>query len=207
MSGLPLSIESSIGYVLSPDDGIDVDDLLQHADVAMYVAKAQHTGVVRYDAQPRPLRRGQPGAHRRAAPRHRRRRARRALPAQGRPRRRTGRGGRGAGALAAPHARPALPRPLHPHVRADRPHRQAHEVGHAHRPDRRPRPRGRVGVGQRLGPHPRAGPLRRAGHRRPRRSRRLAATPDHRDHRDRPAHRPASGRRRSWPSSTRSGCG
>ena len=50
VSGLPLSVESSIGYVLSPDDGIDVDDLLQHADVAMYVAKAQHAGVVRYDA-------------------------------------------------------------------------------------------------------------------------------------------------------------
>ncbi len=51
VSGLPLSVESSIGFVLSPDDGIDVDDLLQHADVAMYVAKAQHTGVVRYDAE------------------------------------------------------------------------------------------------------------------------------------------------------------
>ncbi len=51
VSGLPLSVESSIGYVLSPDDGIDVDDLLQHADVAMYVAKAQHSGVVRYDAE------------------------------------------------------------------------------------------------------------------------------------------------------------
>jgi diguanylate cyclase (GGDEF)-like protein len=50
VSGLPLSVESSIGYVISPDDGIDVDDLLQHADVAMYMAKAQHTGVVRYDA-------------------------------------------------------------------------------------------------------------------------------------------------------------
>jgi diguanylate cyclase (GGDEF)-like protein len=50
VSGLPLSVESSIGYVVAPEDGIDVDDLLQHADVAMYVAKAQHTGVVRYDA-------------------------------------------------------------------------------------------------------------------------------------------------------------
>jgi diguanylate cyclase len=50
VSGLPLSVESSIGYVLAPDDGIDVDDLLQHADVAMYVAKTQHSGVVRYDA-------------------------------------------------------------------------------------------------------------------------------------------------------------
>jgi diguanylate cyclase (GGDEF)-like protein len=51
VSGLPLSVESSIGYVISPDDGIDVDDLLQHADVAMYVAKGQHSGVVRYDAE------------------------------------------------------------------------------------------------------------------------------------------------------------
>ncbi len=51
VSGLPLSVESSIGFVIAPDDGIDVDDLLQHADVAMYVAKAQHVGVVRYDAE------------------------------------------------------------------------------------------------------------------------------------------------------------
>ncbi len=50
VSGLPLSVESSIGFVIAPDDGIDADDLLQHADVAMYVAKAQHVGVVRYDA-------------------------------------------------------------------------------------------------------------------------------------------------------------
>ena len=50
VSGLPLSTESSIGYVVVPDDGTDVDELLQRADVAMYVAKAQHAGVVRYDA-------------------------------------------------------------------------------------------------------------------------------------------------------------
>jgi diguanylate cyclase (GGDEF)-like protein len=50
VSGLPLSVESSIGYVIVPDDGIDVDDLLQHADVAMYLAKAQHVGVMHYDA-------------------------------------------------------------------------------------------------------------------------------------------------------------
>ncbi len=50
VGGLPLSTESSIGYVLLPDDGTDVDELLQRADVALYVAKAQHAGVVRYDA-------------------------------------------------------------------------------------------------------------------------------------------------------------
>jgi diguanylate cyclase (GGDEF)-like protein len=49
VSGLPLSVDSSIGFVLAPEDGTDVDDLLQRADVAMYVAKEQHSGVVRYD--------------------------------------------------------------------------------------------------------------------------------------------------------------
>jgi EAL domain-containing protein (putative c-di-GMP-specific phosphodiesterase class I) len=34
--------------VVAPEDGSDVDELLQHADVAMYVAKEQHGGVVRY---------------------------------------------------------------------------------------------------------------------------------------------------------------
>jgi len=51
VNGLPLSIESSIGYVIAPDDGIDVGELLQHADVAMYFAKAQHTAVSRYDSR------------------------------------------------------------------------------------------------------------------------------------------------------------
>ena len=51
ISGLPLSIESSIGYVVAPDDGVDVGELLQHADVAMYFAKAQHTAVARYDSK------------------------------------------------------------------------------------------------------------------------------------------------------------
>ena len=47
---LPLSIEASIGYVLAPAHGADVDELLQLADVAMYTAKAQHLGVVGYDS-------------------------------------------------------------------------------------------------------------------------------------------------------------
>jgi diguanylate cyclase len=50
VSGLSLTTESSIGYVVIPADGTDVDELLQRADVALYVAKAQHAGVVRYDA-------------------------------------------------------------------------------------------------------------------------------------------------------------
>ncbi|MFZ0668133.1 MAG: bifunctional diguanylate cyclase/phosphodiesterase [Acidimicrobiales bacterium] len=50
VNGLPLTIESSVGFVVAPDDGIDVGELLQHADVAMYFAKAQHSGVSRYDS-------------------------------------------------------------------------------------------------------------------------------------------------------------
>jgi diguanylate cyclase len=49
ISGLPLSVEASIGYVVAPDHGEDVDELLQLADVAMYVAKAHHAGLIRYD--------------------------------------------------------------------------------------------------------------------------------------------------------------
>jgi EAL domain-containing protein (putative c-di-GMP-specific phosphodiesterase class I) len=49
VSGLRLSVDASIGFVVAPDDGNSVDDLLQRADVAMYLAKAQHSGVVRYD--------------------------------------------------------------------------------------------------------------------------------------------------------------
>ena len=47
--GLPLSVEASIGFAVSPADGTDADTLLQRADIAMYVAKAQHAGVLRYD--------------------------------------------------------------------------------------------------------------------------------------------------------------
>jgi diguanylate cyclase (GGDEF)-like protein len=49
VGGLPLSIEASIGFVVSPDDGSSVEELLQRADVAMYVAKTTRTSVVRYD--------------------------------------------------------------------------------------------------------------------------------------------------------------
>jgi diguanylate cyclase (GGDEF)-like protein len=48
---LSLSVQASIGYALSPADGDDVDTLMQRADVAMYVAKAEHTGIARYEAE------------------------------------------------------------------------------------------------------------------------------------------------------------
>jgi diguanylate cyclase (GGDEF)-like protein len=43
VGGLPLSIEASIGYVVAPDDGTHVDELLQLADVAMYVASLENS--------------------------------------------------------------------------------------------------------------------------------------------------------------------
>ena len=49
VNGLPVSVQASIGFVIAPDDAQDADTLLQRADVAMYVAKAQHTGVLRYE--------------------------------------------------------------------------------------------------------------------------------------------------------------
>jgi diguanylate cyclase (GGDEF)-like protein len=50
ISGLPVSVQASIGFVSAPEDGRDVDELMQRADVAMYAAKAHHTGVMRYDS-------------------------------------------------------------------------------------------------------------------------------------------------------------
>jgi diguanylate cyclase (GGDEF)-like protein len=50
LRGLPLEIATSIGVAVYPDHGEDVDTLLQHADVAMYVAKEAHAGTAVYDA-------------------------------------------------------------------------------------------------------------------------------------------------------------
>ena len=49
VSGLPLSLEASIGIALFPDDGEDVETLLQRADVAMYQAKEENAGFAFYD--------------------------------------------------------------------------------------------------------------------------------------------------------------
>jgi len=50
VEGLPLSVEASIGIARFPQDGDDVDELLQHADIAMYVAKADGSGHAFYVA-------------------------------------------------------------------------------------------------------------------------------------------------------------
>ena len=49
VSGLPLSVDASIGYVAA-GDGAGIDALMQRAEIAMYEAKTRHAGVLRYDA-------------------------------------------------------------------------------------------------------------------------------------------------------------
>jgi diguanylate cyclase (GGDEF)-like protein/PAS domain S-box-containing protein len=44
-----LDVEASIGVAISGEHGEDVFSLMQHADIAMYVAKTQHLGVSAYD--------------------------------------------------------------------------------------------------------------------------------------------------------------
>ncbi|MBI1377692.1 MAG: EAL domain-containing protein [Frankiales bacterium] len=50
LEGLLMDVDVSIGIALSPQHGEDVDVLLRHADVAMYVAKGEQTGIEIYDA-------------------------------------------------------------------------------------------------------------------------------------------------------------
>ena len=46
---MTLCVDASIGVVLVPDNGDDLDELLARADVAMYVAKPAHSGCELYD--------------------------------------------------------------------------------------------------------------------------------------------------------------
>ena len=51
IEGIAVSAEASVGIATYPADGEDVADLLQHADIAMYAAKAGRTGVTSYHAE------------------------------------------------------------------------------------------------------------------------------------------------------------
>ncbi len=42
-------MEAGIGLALYPEHGNDPDELLQHADIAMYVAKDTHAGFMLFD--------------------------------------------------------------------------------------------------------------------------------------------------------------
>jgi diguanylate cyclase (GGDEF)-like protein len=49
LEGLTVDVEASIGVALYPDHGNDAEELLQHADIAMYAAKETHAGFVLFD--------------------------------------------------------------------------------------------------------------------------------------------------------------
>ena len=49
LEDLDLEVEASIGVALYPEHGSDPDELLQRADIAMYVAKDTHAGFVLFD--------------------------------------------------------------------------------------------------------------------------------------------------------------
>lgn len=49
VEGVALDVEASVGVVLSGEHGSDPATLLQRADIAMYVAKTQNSGVFAYD--------------------------------------------------------------------------------------------------------------------------------------------------------------
>jgi diguanylate cyclase (GGDEF)-like protein len=50
LEGMPFEIEASVGIALYPDDATGFEQLLQHSDVAMYLAKERRSGVERYVA-------------------------------------------------------------------------------------------------------------------------------------------------------------
>ena len=51
VSGLGISVDGAVGLVVVPDDGLDAEDLLARADLALSSAREHHTGIVRYDHQ------------------------------------------------------------------------------------------------------------------------------------------------------------
>jgi diguanylate cyclase (GGDEF)-like protein len=49
VEGIDLDVDASIGVVISGEHGQDPGTLMQHADIAMYIAKREHLGVFAYD--------------------------------------------------------------------------------------------------------------------------------------------------------------
>jgi diguanylate cyclase (GGDEF)-like protein len=51
VGGLRLDVRASVGVAVAPEHGRDLEELLQHADVAMYLAKGAGGGVEHYDPE------------------------------------------------------------------------------------------------------------------------------------------------------------
>ena len=111
----------SIGIAVYPDDGRDAetpDPQRRRRDVPRQGARPRQLPVLHRADEPGGL--APPAARERPAPRDRPRRAARALPADRRRGERPRRRARGAGALAAPRARPGASGGVHPARRGDR---------------------------------------------------------------------------------------
>ena len=50
LEGMSFGIEASVGIAIYPDDSAGFEVLMQHADVAMYLAKERRSGIERYVA-------------------------------------------------------------------------------------------------------------------------------------------------------------
>ena len=166
-------VSGSTGIALAQRGRTEPGALLREADAAMYRAKARGRGQAElYDEAMRAARVRAAAAGGRPAPRARRGRDRRRVPADPRPAHRPAARRRGARPLGAPRARRDLAGDVHPRrggERADRrprPPRAAHRVPRA-RPlaPRAARGRGAVRVGQRLAApdRPRRAARRRQG--------------------------------------------
>jgi diguanylate cyclase (GGDEF)-like protein len=51
LRGIPVTVEASIGIARAPENGDDVETLIQRADIAMYNAKERRAGVEAYDQE------------------------------------------------------------------------------------------------------------------------------------------------------------
>ena len=51
LESMTFRVEASVGIAIYPDDADSFDQLMQRADVAMYVAKERHSGIERYQAE------------------------------------------------------------------------------------------------------------------------------------------------------------
>ena len=132
VEGRDLVLTASLGIALYPRDGGDIgrpDALRRAGRLRGQVQRAQAVPLLRRGHERRRQRAA--GARRRSAPGHRRRPAASALPAQGRRRQRAARRCGGAGALAAPGARPGATGRIHPAGRAVRTDPAADALGAA----------------------------------------------------------------------------
>ena len=136
-AGHQLTTDASIGIALAPDHGLDLNEILKNADLAMYAAKSAGRRTCRFfdpemDAQARAA----ALARARSAPGRRARRARSLLPALRQPAGRPHHRLRGAGALAPSRARHGLAGRVHSDRRRDRADQRDRRMGADARPAR-----------------------------------------------------------------------